>query len=56
MRVISKVMNRLSVSIIIPIYNVEEYIERCARSLYEQTYPHIDYIWINDATPDKSFI
>lgn len=49
-------MNRLSVSIIIPIYNVEEYIERCARSLYEQTYPHIEYIWINDATPDKSLI
>lgn len=42
------------ISIIIPIYNVEAYIERCARSLYEQTYAHIEYIWVNDATPDNS--
>lgn len=47
-------MNEIKVSIIIPIYNVERYIERCARSLYEQTYPHIEYVWVNDATPDRS--
>lgn len=44
----------LKISIIIPVYNVETSIERCARSLYEQTYPHIEYIWVNDATPDTS--
>lgn len=42
------------ISIIIPVYNVEAYIARCARSLYEQTYPHIEYIWVNDATSDNS--
>ena len=47
-------MNEVLVSIIIPIYNVEKYIERCARSLYEQTYINIEYIWVNDGTPDRS--
>ena len=42
------------VSILIPIYNVEKYIERCARSLFEQTYPYIEYIFVNDCTPDNS--
>ena len=40
-------MNPL-VSIGVPIYNVESYIERCARSLFEQTYVHIEYIFIDD--------
>lgn len=47
-------MKDLKVTIIIPVYNVEYYIERCARSYYEQTYPDIEYIWVNDATPDNS--
>lgn len=42
------------VSVIIPIYNVEPYIERCAYSLFEQTFDDIEYIFINDCTPDKS--
>ena len=42
------------VSVIIPIYNVEKYIERCARSLMEQTLDDIEYIFVNDATPDRS--
>ncbi len=44
----------MTVSIFIPIYNVEKYIERCARSLFEQTYSDIEYIFVNDCTPDKS--
>lgn len=47
-------MNGKKVTVIIPVYNVEAYIERCARSLYEQSYQYIEYIWINDATPDRS--
>lgn len=43
-----------TVSILIPIYNVEKYIERCARSLFEQTYHDIEYIFVNDCTPDNS--
>ena len=42
------------VSIIVPVYGVEQYIERCAISLFEQTYEDIEYIFVNDATPDKS--
>lgn len=42
-------------SIIIPIYNVEKYIERCARSLMEQTMKDgIEFLFINDCTPDNS--
>ena len=42
------------VTIAIPIYNVEKYIEKCARSLFEQTFDSIQYIFINDCTPDNS--
>lgn len=41
-------------SIIVPVYGVEKYIERCAISLFEQTYEDIEYVFVNDATPDKS--
>lgn len=43
-----------SVSVIIPVFNVEKYIERCAVSLFEQTLSSIEYIFINDCTPDNS--
>ena len=42
------------VSVIIPIYGVEKYIERCARSLFEQTLDEIEYLFIDDCTPDRS--
>jgi len=42
------------VSVIIPVYGVEKYIERCARSLFEQTLDDIEYIFIDDCTLDKS--
>lgn len=42
------------VSVIVPIYNVEKYIERCAISLFEQTLDDIEYIFVNDCTPDNS--
>ena len=42
------------VSVIVPIYNVSKFIERCVRSLMEQTYPYIEYIFVDDATPDDS--
>ena len=44
------------VSIIIAVYNCEKYIEECARSLFEQTLDDIEYIFVNDATPDDSII
>ena len=47
-------MNKNPVSIIVPIYNVEKYIERCIRSLFEQTMDQIEYIFVDDCTPDQS--
>lgn len=42
------------VSVIIPVYGVEKYIERCVRSLFEQTLDGIEYLFIDDCTPDRS--
>ncbi len=44
----------MKVSIIIPVYNVEAYIERCLLSALNQRYPNIEYILVNDCTPDQS--
>ena len=45
----------MKVSIIVPIYKVENEIERCLQSVLDQTYDNIELILVNDATPDKSF-
>ncbi len=42
------------VSVIVPIYGVEQYIERCARALFEQTLDDIEYVFVNDCTRDRS--
>lgn len=42
------------VSVVIPIYGVENYIERCAKSLFEQTLDDIEYIFVDDNSPDNS--
>ena len=47
-------MNIPKVSVIVLIYKVEKYIERCARSLFCQTMQDIEYIFVNDCTLDCS--
>ena len=42
------------VSILVPIFNVEKYIESCVISLLEQTFENIEYVFVNDCTPDES--
>jgi glycosyltransferase involved in cell wall biosynthesis len=42
------------VSVIVPIYKVENFIERCVVSLMEQTLGDVEYIFVNDASPDTS--
>ena len=44
----------MKVSVIVPIYKVEDYIEHCVSSLMEQTLEDVEYIFVDDATPDKS--
>lgn len=44
----------IKISLLIPIYMVEKYIEKCLQSVFEQTYLNIEYVFINDCTQDKS--
>lgn len=50
----SNLMNEILVSVLIPVYGVENYIERCAHSLFSQTYNNIEYIFVDDCSKDKS--
>jgi len=47
-------MNK-KVSIIVPIYNAEETLDRCIKSLINQTYKNIEIILINDGSTDNSY-
>jgi len=42
------------ISVIVPIYKAEEYIERCCVSLFEQTLEDIEFIFVDDCSPDNS--
>ena len=42
------------VSVCVPVYNVEQYIERCIESILNQSLKDIEIIVVNDCTPDKS--
>lgn len=47
-------MNNELVSIIVPIYNVENYLERCIKSLISQEYKNIEIILVDDGSTDDS--
>ena len=42
------------ISVIVPVYNVETYLERCVESILQQTYAHFELILINDGSTDSS--
>ena len=47
-------MSNSLVSVLVPVYQAEAYIERCARSLFEQTYDNLEYLFCDDCSPDAS--
>lgn len=42
------------ISVIVPVYNVEKYIEKCVDSIIRQSYPYLEIILVNDASTDIS--
>lgn len=44
----------MKISVIIPVYNVEKYIERCLNSILRQTFQDFEIVVVNDCTPDRS--
>ncbi len=44
----------MTVSLLILVHNAEAHIERCARSLFGQDYVDMEYIFVDDASPDRS--
>ena len=51
---ISEYNTKPLVSIIIPVYNCEKYVERCVQSVVQQTYRNLEIIMIDDGSRDKS--
>lgn len=42
-----------TISVIVPIYKVEAYLDECVRSIVGQTYPHLEIILVDDGSPDR---
>lgn len=41
------------ISVIVPVYRVEEYLERCVKSILSQTYKNLEVILVDDGSPDQ---
>ena len=42
------------ISVIVPIYNAEEYLNKCLASIVNQTYRELEIILVNDGSTDES--
>ena len=42
------------ISILVPVFKVEKYIVKCLDTIFNQTYTDIEYVFVNDCTPDNS--
>ena len=47
-------MNQNLLSIITPVYQVEQYLPQCLDSILAQTYPHWELIFVDDGSKDRS--
>lgn len=47
-------MNTPLISVVIPVYNIEEYLERCVKSVCDQTYRNLEIVLVDDGSTDKS--
>ena len=47
-------MNKIDISIIVPIYNAEKYLNKCLDSLTKQTKKELEFILVNDGSTDKT--
>ena len=46
--------NQPKISIMVPIWNMEEYLDKCLNSIVNQTYKNLEIICINNGSTDKS--
>ena len=46
-------MNEPLVSVIVPVYKVEDYLDKCVESIVEQTYKNLEIVLVDDGSPDN---
>ncbi len=46
-------MNNLLVTVVVPVYNVEKYLNRCIESIVNQTYKELEILLVDDGSPDN---
>ena len=46
-------MTEKKISVIIPVYGIEPYLDRCVESVTKQTYTNLEIILVDDGSPDR---
>lgn len=56
MRLLNSSMQEELISVIVPIYNVEKYLNRCVDSIIKQSYTNLEIILVEDGSPDSCYL